>query len=173
MKWCSWWRTLAVWQNLSSLPRVQAVLPSSALCSGLRVSWRAPHPDAQTTDQRCSCYFMPLSLAGTHTCPHPAFSLQMVTTSQRRPQYFQPGSLDDPERQQRSTCPDSWGRHLVTESKLTLLATWQANESQRQGAEARNTTLSRKLADLEEGRLMSRNNHLMWVWKPDSFIDQR
>ena len=44
MKWCSWWRTLAVWQNLSSLPRVQAVLPSSALCSGLWVSWRAPPP---------------------------------------------------------------------------------------------------------------------------------
>ena len=29
------------------------------------------------------------------------------------------------------------------------------------------------LADSEDGRLMPQNNHLIWVWMPGSFIEQR
>ena len=39
--------------------------------------------------------------------------------------------------------------------------------------EARNTTLFKKLADQEDGRLMSQNNHLMGAWMLGSFIEQR
>ena len=63
-----------------------------------------------------------------------------------------------------------WGTS-VTESKLTLLATWEASESKGQSVEARNMTLFRKPADQEDGRLMSQNNHLVRVWMPDSFIE--
>ena len=34
-------------------------------------------------------------------------------------------------------------------------------------------TLFGKLADREDDRLMSQNNHLIGVWMPDSFIKQR
>ena len=34
-------------------------------------------------------------------------------------------------------------------------------------------TLFRKLADREDDRLMSQNNHLVEVWMPGSFIEQR
>lgn len=47
------------------------------------------------------------------------------------------------------------GGGLVTKSKLALLATRQANESERRGVDTRNTTLFGKLADGEDGRLMS------------------
>jgi len=43
----------------------------------------------------------------------------------------------------------------------------------RRGVEARNTTLFGKLPDQEDGRLMSQNNHLIGIWMPGSFIDQR
>ena len=39
--------------------------------------------------------------------------------------------------------------------------------------EARDVTFSRKLDDLEDGRLMSQNNHLVGVWMPGSFMVQR
>ena len=39
--------------------------------------------------------------------------------------------------------------------------------------EATNTTLFRKPADEEDGRLMSQNNHLVRVLVPGSFIGQR
>ena len=39
--------------------------------------------------------------------------------------------------------------------------------------EARNMTLFRELADQEDGRLISQNKHLIRVWMPGSFIDQR
>ena len=39
--------------------------------------------------------------------------------------------------------------------------------------EARNTTLFKKLADQEDGRLMSQNSHLMGAWMLGSFIEQR
>ena len=29
-----------------------------------------------------------------------------------------------------------------------------------------------KLADQEDGRLMSQNNHLVWVWMAGSFMEQ-
>ena len=61
----------------------------------------------------------------------------------------------------------------VTESKLTLLAAWQASESERGGAEARKMTLVGELADWEDGRLAPQNNHLIGIWIPGSFIDQR
>ena len=62
----------------------------------------------------------------------------------------------------------------VTKSKLALLATRQANKSKRrQGVKARNTTLFRKPADREDGRLTSQNNHLVEAWMPGSFMDQR
>ena len=35
------------------------------------------------------------------------------------------------------------------------------------------TTLFRELADWEDGRLMSQNNHFTWFWIPGSFMDQR
>ena len=41
----------------------------------------------------------------------------------------------------------------VTESKLTLLTTWEANESEGQGFETRNTALFEMLAEREDGRL--------------------
>ena len=41
------------------------------------------------------------------------------------------------------------------------------------GVEARNRTLFRELCDLEDGRLMSQNNHLVKAWTPGSFMDQR
>ena len=46
-------------------------------------------------------------------------------------------------------------------------STWET------GAKARNVTLFRKSADWEDGRLMSQNNHLIGVWMPGSFIEQR
>ena len=61
----------------------------------------------------------------------------------------------------------------VTESKFALLTARQANESKRWGVEARDTTLFRKPADWEVGRLMSQHNHLVGVWMPGSFMDQR
>ena len=48
--------------------------------------------------------------------------------------------------------------HTVTKSNLTLFAVQQTNESKRQGVEA---------------RLAPQNNHLIGVWMPDCFIDQR
>lgn len=48
----------------------------------------------------------------------------------------------------------------VTEAKLSLLAAQQASESERQGVEARNTTLFGKPSHREDGRLTSQNNHL-------------
>ena len=61
----------------------------------------------------------------------------------------------------------------VTESKLSLLATQQANKSKRQGVKARNPTLFGEPTDQEDGRLMSLNNHLVEAWMPGSFMDQR
>ena len=49
----------------------------------------------------------------------------------------------------------------MTESKFALLAIQQATKSERQGVGARNTTLFRKPADLEDGRLISQINHLI------------
>ena len=49
----------------------------------------------------------------------------------------------------------------VTNSKLTLLAAWEANKSKGQGVEGRNMPLCRKPADPEDGRLTSQNNHLL------------
>ena len=34
-------------------------------------------------------------------------------------------------------------------------------------------TLFGKLAYQEDGKLMSQSNHLIWVWMPGSFINQR
>ena len=45
--------------------------------------------------------------------------------------------------------------------------------NRRRGVEAGNTTLFRKLADQEHGGLVSQNNHLIGVWVPVSFIEQR
>ena len=49
---------------------------------------------------------------------------------------------------------------IVTRSKLILLTARQANECERRGAETRNTTVFRKEADQEDGRLMFQNNPL-------------
>ena len=38
---------------------------------------------------------------------------------------------------------------------------------------ARDRTLFGELADQEDGRLMSQNNHRVWVWMPGSFMNQR
>ena len=59
------------------------------------------------------------------------------------------------------------------ESKHALLAAQEANESERGGVGMRSMTLFRKLADREDGRLTSQNSHLIWVWMPGSFMDQR
>ena len=46
--------------------------------------------------------------------------------------------------------------------------------TERQGVEARNTTLFGEPADQEEGRLMSQNNRLViTLWMPLSVIEQR
>ena len=59
----------------------------------------------------------------------------------------------------------------VTKSKLGLLAARQANKSRdevlRQG------TLFGKLVDHEDSRLLSQKNHLIVVWMPVSFIEQK
>ena len=62
----------------------------------------------------------------------------------------------------------------VAESKLlALLTARQASESKRGGVEVRKMTLLRKSADWEDGRLTPQNNHLIGVWVPCPFIDQR
>ena len=48
---------------------------------------------------------------------------------------------------------------MLTESKLAMLTTQQANESKR-GVEARNMTLFGRSPD-QESKLMSQDNHLM------------
>ena len=62
---------------------------------------------------------------------------------------------------------------VVTKSKLSLLAAQQANETERQGVEASNTPLFGELADLKDGTIKSQNTHLLGVWMPGSFMDQR
>jgi len=54
-----------------------------------------------------------------------------------------------------------------------LFATQEASESEGQRVEERSTTLFGKPDDREDGRLMSQNNHLVGVWMPGSFMDQR
>ena len=61
----------------------------------------------------------------------------------------------------------------ISESKLTLFATREASESEGQRVEERNTTLFGKPADRKDGKLLSQNNHLVGVWMPGSFMDQR
>ena len=58
----------------------------------------------------------------------------------------------------------------VTKSKLILLASLEASESEGWGVEARNVILCINLADQEDDRLMSQNIHLVWIWMPGSFI---
>ena len=59
---------------------------------------------------------------------------------------------------------------LVARSKLTLLAAGQANESKRWGLRQGKRL---QLADQEDGRLAPQSNHLIGVWMPGSFLDQR
>ena len=70
-------------------------------------------------------------------------------------------------------CSDHKITIYVTESKHTLLTAQQANIPERKDTEARNTTLFGKPADWEDGILMSWNKHLVRVWMPGSFIEQR
>ena len=44
--------------------------------------------------------------------------------------------------------------------------------TQRRGVEARNLSLFGELADQEDGKLMSQNNHFVGVWMPGSFIEK-
>ena len=62
--------------------------------------------------------------------------------------------------------------HCDCYAKLALLAAWQANESERWDIEARKR-LIRHPADREDGRLVPQNHHLIGVWMPGSFIDQK
>ena len=55
----------------------------------------------------------------------------------------------------------TFGDVSVTESKLTLLAARQANESERRGVETRD--FIREEADREDGRLVPQNNPLVRV----------
>ena len=55
----------------------------------------------------------------------------------------------------KNPCGSKVRDNAVTESKLALLTTHQANESERQGVETRKVTLFRKPADQEDGRLAS------------------
>ena len=61
----------------------------------------------------------------------------------------------------------------VTKSKFSLLVAQQTDESERQDVEASNTPLFGELADPKGGTIMSQNNHLVGVWMPGSFLDQR
>ena len=45
--------------------------------------------------------------------------------------------------------------------------------TERQSVEARNMTLFGQLADHEDNRQPSQNNHIIKVWIPGSFIEQR
>ena len=45
--------------------------------------------------------------------------------------------------------------------------------TERQCVEAKNRILFWKLADGEGGRLILQKNHLIWVWMPHSFLEQR
>ena len=53
-------------------------------------------------------------------------------------------------------------------SKLSLLAT-TGQLTERWGVEAGSTALFRKLADLEDGRLICQNNHFGVAWMPGAF----
>lgn len=63
--------------------------------------------------------------------------------------------------------------HSVTKSKLALLATRKASESEGVGVQAENRIIFKKEADRQNGRLMSPNNHLVRVWMSGSCMDQR
>lgn len=58
-------------------------------------------------------------------------------------------------------------KDIIAKCELALLTTWQANKSSRPGVEARNVTLLGKLAEWEDYRLISQNNHLLCVWMPE------
>ena len=60
----------------------------------------------------------------------------------------------------------------VTESQLSLLAARQANKSGDEVLRQGTATLFGKL-DRGDGGIMSPKNHLMGVWMPVSFIEQR
>ena len=62
---------------------------------------------------------------------------------------------------------------LLLSPSSVLLAADQANESKTWGVEARETTSIGELVDQEDGRLAPQNNHLIGVWRPGSFLDQR
>ena len=62
-----------------------------------------------------------------------------------------------------------WLKMLQNPSSLCLLHDRPINW--RWGVEARNTTLFGKLADWEDGKLVSLKNHLIGVWMPVSFTD--
>ena len=61
----------------------------------------------------------------------------------------------------------------VAKFKTALLTAWQASKSGDKVLRQRMMTLSGKPADWKDGRLMSQNNHLIGVWMPVSFIEQR
>ena len=60
---------------------------------------------------------------------------------------------------------------MLNHSGALLNAGLQANKSKRRGVQAKNTTLFGNLANWEDGRLMSRNSHLVEVWMPGSVIE--
>ena len=66
-----------------------------------------------------------------------------------------------------------WLSQIVTESKLALPATRQANESERWGDEVRKKAFYSKPPDQNDSRVVSQNNCLVKAWLPGSFMDQR
>ena len=78
-------------------------------------------------------------------------------------------------------CP-SWFLWLRNRLFVVRMSGWQSLPTSklynrpvypRRGVEVRNVTLFGKTTDQEDGRLMSQNNHLIQVWMPGSFIEQR
>jgi len=55
----------------------------------------------------------------------------------------------------------------------SLCSPYNTPINQETSVEARNRTLFGKLADQKDGRLISQNDHLIGVWVPMSFIEQR
>ena len=60
----------------------------------------------------------------------------------------------------------------MSPSPRSLCSPHDRPTNRRQGVEARSITLFRELADGEDGRLMSQNNHLIGIWMLGSFMGE-
>ena len=60
--------------------------------------------------------------------------------------------------------------HIFTASKLALLTTKQANESEKRRVKTKKGTVFGELTDKKQVRRAPQNNHLVRVWMPGCFV---